>query len=434
MKKISLIVLCLCVQTFLFAQNRVSISGRVECKTIGEGLPMTPVQILELDIFTVMDMSGRFSFERIPVGTYTFRVTCMGFRTMEEKVTVERAISDLLLVLDAQDLALEGVEVVAQRGSGMNSSSVVNRQAIEHVQASSIRDIMQLVPGALTVNTDMTSANLLTIRALPGETGTNALGTALIIDGAAISNDMNMQMLDNGNTSLGNTRVTGSSTAMSGTDVRSISTDNIESIEVIRGIPSVEYGNMTSGAVVVRSRAGQSPLEVRFKTDPKLKQIYAGKGVHLGKNRGIFNLGADYTNAIKNLYSPVDAFNRINVNAAYSNTFAKNLTFNLRVVGDYGLSTSKNDPDNNFGEEMRQESKGLRMNINGAWNVQTPTHIVVDYVLQANVREKNDYFLQSERQSSLPLPSPTETGTYEGYFSPRTFYHSELTIHGFEVD
>ncbi len=31
--------------------------------------------------------------------------------------------------------------------------------------------------------------------------------------------------------------------------MRSISTDDIESVEVVRGIPSAEYGNLTSGMI-----------------------------------------------------------------------------------------------------------------------------------------------------------------------------------------
>ena len=39
----------------------------------------------------------------------------------------------------------------------------------------------------------------------------------------------------------------GSTFVNSGVDMRSVSTDDIESVEVVRGIPSVEYGDLTSG-------------------------------------------------------------------------------------------------------------------------------------------------------------------------------------------
>ena len=47
-----------------------------------------------------------------------------------------------------------------------------------------------------------------------------------------------------------------------------VSPDNVESMEVIRGIPSVEYGNLTSGVVIVKTKTGSTPWEAKFKADP----------------------------------------------------------------------------------------------------------------------------------------------------------------------
>jgi hypothetical protein len=47
---------------------------------------------------------------------------------------------------------------------------------------------------------------------------------------------------------------------------------------VIRGIPSVEYGDLTSGAVIIKSKAGKEPLNIRVKTDPRIYQASAGRG------------------------------------------------------------------------------------------------------------------------------------------------------------
>ena len=70
-------------------------------------------------------------------------------------------------------------------------------------------------------------------------------------------------------------------TAGRGVDLRTVSAGNIESMEVIRGIPSVEYGNLTSGVVVVKTKAGHTPWEAKFQTDPNSKQVFAGKGFNL---------------------------------------------------------------------------------------------------------------------------------------------------------
>ena len=75
------------------------------------------------------------------------------------------------------------------------------------------------------------------------------MGTAIIIDGTPVNNDANMQTLNTATEEP--PRVT---PWQAGVDLRQIATDNIESVEVIRGIPSVEYGELTTGAVLVRPR------------------------------------------------------------------------------------------------------------------------------------------------------------------------------------
>ncbi|MFQ8806854.1 MAG: TonB-dependent receptor plug domain-containing protein [Alistipes indistinctus] len=90
----------------------------------------------------------------------------------------------------------------------------------------------------------------------------------------------------------------------SGVDLRQISTDNIESVEVIRGIPSAEYGDLTAGAVIVNSKAGKEPLSIRFKTNPNVYQFSANKGLVLGEKAGNLNIGADYA---YNVTKPTEA-------------------------------------------------------------------------------------------------------------------------------
>lgn len=67
------------------------------------------------------------------------------------------------------------------------------------------------------------------------------------------------------------------STSGQGTDLRTISPDNIESVEVIRGIPSVEYGNLTSGAVIIKTKSGVTPLEAKVKLDSYSKCFMQAK-------------------------------------------------------------------------------------------------------------------------------------------------------------
>ena len=111
------------------------------------------------------------------------------------------------------------------------------------------------------------------------------MGTAIIRDGAPISNNANLSAMSP--TVLSGTEtpasLAGGASPAGGTDVRSISTENIESIQIVRGIPSVEYGDLTSGAVIINTKAGREPLRVKAKANPNIYQVSMGTGFELGK-------------------------------------------------------------------------------------------------------------------------------------------------------
>lgn len=436
MKKYALLLLFLFVQNLAFAQTgeRHRISGRVLDNATNEPLPMAPVQIRGLAIFTVTDTDGRFTFDAVPNGEHVFVVQYLGYQTLEKNVTVTREIDNLILQLNIQSLTLGSVEVIAQRGTGMNTSSFIGAQAIEHVQAVSIRDIMQLLPGAVTQNTNLTNVNFINIRSISTTDRTNALGTAIIMDGATMSNASNMQTFGYGRTAtnMGRGSADPLSTAHTGLDVREIPVDNIESIEVVRGIPSVEHGDATAGAVLIRSKAGVTPLNVRFTTNPHLKQVYVGQGIRLGGNAGVLNVGFDYANAISSLRSPTEAFNRFNLTTAYSNTFG-NLTFNARLIADHNRASNRNDADNNLGELERLVNQGLRLNIHGTWRAPSHTNASIDYVLAGSIREQNDFFRRRTTGAHSPITTATETGLNQGFYIPAV-YMSELTLNGLPMN
>ncbi len=100
---------------------------------------------------------------------------------------------------------------------------MIEQSAIQHVQPTDLSDVMQLLPGQITQNPDLSKPKQLTIREIINEDGYGAdnmasLGTLLIVDGAPVSNDANMQFLK---TTSASTGVTASfaTTASGGADV-----------------------------------------------------------------------------------------------------------------------------------------------------------------------------------------------------------------------
>lgn len=91
--------------------------------------------------------------------------------------------------------------------------------------------------------------------------------------------------------------------------MRGIGTDNIESIEVIRGIASARYGDMSSGTMLIKSKVGRAPGRVLARIMPGIQQLYADKGFDLGR-AGTLNLSADYAHGKSDPRYATDTYNR----------------------------------------------------------------------------------------------------------------------------
>ena len=206
--------------------------------------------------------------------------------------------------------------------AGAATSSTIGRQAIEHLQATNLSDLMQLLPGATMQTSDLTKANSLQLRSASnaGFDKNNSFGASIIVDGIPVSNNANIDSKLDGNNDTGG----------KGVDMRQISADNIESVEVIRGIPSAEYGDLTSGAVIVKTKSGKSPYELRTKVNPTTINTSLGKGYAFGKKGGFLNTNFDYVQAWGDPRKKTESFDRYSVSLNYSNTFLKNWRTNFK--------------------------------------------------------------------------------------------------------
>lgn len=134
----------------------------------------------------------------------------------------------------------------------------------------------------------------------------SALGTLFNVDGAPVATDANLQ-------STGIEAATGRNAVNRGVDMRSLSTDNIESVEIVRGIPSAEYGNLTSGMVDIRRTRRATPFTARFKADGYSKLLFAGKGIAIGANT--LNLDAGYLDSKVDPRNNLENYKRITASA-----------------------------------------------------------------------------------------------------------------------
>lgn len=220
------------------------------------------------------DENGICLFSSIPEGNYEISVLYFGEKTDIGEVLVSGEFSEFSFEVDITPMTIGEVVVTAKESIGNVTQSTVGRAAMEHLQPSSIADILELLPGGRSKDPSFSSAQTISIREAgisSGNYSTSALGTQFIMDGVPVSMNANMQyspVYSN----------YGSSFVNYGVDMRTISTDDIESVDIVRGIASAEYGDLTSGLVNIKRKKGGNLLEARFKSDMKSKLFYAGKG------------------------------------------------------------------------------------------------------------------------------------------------------------
>lgn len=289
------------------------------------------------------DQNGTVNLD-VPYGTYHLVIASTGFESLSfEKFKVTGNLNKTYQLKSTT--TLEEVVVTAKEGKDATSVSLINRQAMEHLQPSSFTELTELLPGGKSKDPDMGSANLLRLReaANTGTTENNeaaSLGASFVIDGVPVSSNAEMQK------SMETSR-TSRETVGKGVDMRTISTDDIESVEIIRGIASAQYGEVTSGVVNIKRKNAPSRFEARFKADMQSQLFYVGKGFRLPKNM-IMNVSLDYLNSRVDPRNTRENFQRV------TGSIRTNKEWNYKhhaVVWSSSLNYSgvferdKNDPD-----------------------------------------------------------------------------------------
>ncbi len=438
MKKSLSILVILFVSLALAGQSRPAMQGKVVCKSTGEPVMMATVVVKERNIWATTTETGEFVLRNVPAGNYTLVVSCLGYIQHELPVTFPVSEEKVTILIDEATLAIEDVVVTAKEGRRIASGSVIDQSAIQHVQPTDLSDVLQLLPGQTALNPDLSKPKQLTVREIIRKDGyvsdnMASLGTLLIVDGAPVSNDANMQFLKTTGASTGVTAGF-ATTASGGTDVRQIAVDNIETIEVVRGIAGAENGDMLSGAVKVTMKKGKTPFTAKLKTDPGIKQLYAGKGLSLGDKAGTLNLDFDYTQSFDDIRVKYQTFNRLNGGVIYNNTFLRSsrpLTLSLSARAYQTLDVNKRDPDMLDIEDYESRDQGLAMNLNAKWALNSAVLTNLNLMVSGDIQHQvgHEVTLEQIPSGAQPQPVALEPGENQVPILPAS-YISDLTIDG----
>ena len=104
------------------------------------------------------------------------------------KAPAQNSLSDTLV--------LREVVVTATVEKGVTAVSSIGKDAIGHIQPSSVADLMELLPGGRAVDPVLSAPQTVNLRSAAGLSAdymTSALGTKIMIDGKPVLNDANLQ-------------------------------------------------------------------------------------------------------------------------------------------------------------------------------------------------------------------------------------------------
>lgn len=331
MKVVYLFLILILSQAGMYAQKYVLEGMVLDLKK--EPMEFVSVQIEGSSLGDITDNKGRFSIKNISPGSYFIVAKCLGYQDRRIKIFIDKDIKDFEIRLSEQTLSLKEVVVTSERKISENTNSLytLNSKALEHLQSTSVYDAISLLPGEQTSKyKSLASAKqMIALRGDRLEMGNPSFGSVTEVDGVRLS--------------------TNSYYDTSGYDLRNIGNNNVERIEVISGVPSVEYGDLTNGIVKIFTRKGKSPYYFDMSIRPNTQIYSVSKGFDIGKSMGIINLSYEYGKSISDIASPYTSYTRNSFGLKYSNTahFAsgRDLSYNITLNGNFGLQDSKSDPD-----------------------------------------------------------------------------------------
>lgn len=392
-----LLTLLLLLPVGLMAQT-VTMAGMVTDEQSGKPVEFASILMKENGFWAITDAKGAFSIKNVPVGKVTLTIQCLGYAKRDIVLNIVRDMPRLRFTMKQESLKLDEVTVTAKRKTDESTTSyTIDRTTLDNQQLLNIGDITTLMPGGKTINPTLMNDNRMALRSGSSEKGNASFGTAIEVDGIRMNN----------NGEMGET--TGAST-------RTLSTSNIESVEVVTGIPSVEYGDLSNGVVKVNTRKGKSPFIIEGKINQHTYQIAVNKGFDLGGRNGVLNASFERARSNSNIASPYTAYQRNILSLNYMNIFMQNttpLTLNVGLTGNIGGYNAEADPDNELDDYTKSRDNALRANFDLNWLLNK------SWITNLSLRGSLSY--ADKRYQSYAHASSASTQPYihtleEGYF------------------
>lgn len=414
----------------IFAQK--TISGKVLSKETGTSLSGVFVRDTKTENWTISDKDGNFSITIPYFQDIELNFSILGKKEINQ--IVNNGQNNITVYLEDNTLHLKEVTVTANK-ERKYSELTLGTNAINNVQAFSLDDVLQQLPGQTTTTFDLNKYKNIVFRTASIHTDAKAFGTSFMINDIPISNNENMQALSPNTLSGGNDFGKGQnrfSNPNLGVDLREISTNTIEEIKVIQGIPSAKYGDLTSGLVLITTKVGNSPYRVSASIRDATSELNLTKGVKLNENNSM-NFGVNFLDSKADPRDNLMSYQRVSGSLAWKTTDkyskVKN-TLNLSLRSN--IDDIKHDPDKIAADVVKNEKQGVSISNNLMWK---PSNLWLDGI---NINTGFSYdrqFSRRERWINRALTAATdskEEGIHEAFVLPSQ-YTSISTVEGIPI-
>ncbi len=359
----------------------LSINGSV-ADDAGNPVAGATVELKELKRGTVTDVQGKFRFANLPAGSYTVRVSFIGYETLDSLVQAGEQPAELRFVLKTSVNKLKELVVVTALGIRKAAKSVTyNVQTVSGSELNNVKDpsLVNSLTGkvaGMTVNNSSSGPGGATKVVMRGNKSIYGNNNALyVVDGIPLPDLFPQKTTD------------GFSVPGGSDGIANINPDDIESVTALTGASSAAlYGSQAANGVILlttkKGRAGKATVNYSVNANfskplllPEFQSTYGAtpatgsspsffswgpKQAATADNAGFFQTGSSYTHAInlsagneqnQSYFSaaavnatgivPKNTYDRYNFSARNTSNY-----FNNRLSLDVGASFVSQAQDN----------------------------------------------------------------------------------------
>lgn len=318
-----------------FAQG--TLRGVVSDSLTKEALPGANVFLVGTALGSATDLNGAYKIERIPAGTYTLRVSYIGYQTQTLRANIQNNITTVVNVALGAELIEMGTVVVTGQAEGQAAAinqqvssntiiNVVSEQKIQELPDANAAESIGRLPGVSIIRSGG-EANKIILRGLEDKF------TNITIDGV---------------------KIPPTDPTSRGVDLSTLSQGSLAGIELYKALTPDKDGDALAGSVnLVTKKAPETrKLKADLKGDYNKLMESANQydfSLHYGER--FFNdfLGVQLTG---NLEKRIRSNERINVDYAnlqyqryYVNDFLLEFTDEIRKRDGFSVLFDLNTPD-----------------------------------------------------------------------------------------